>query len=457
MRGERIGRLCRFLKIAALSVAGLAAILAVAYFVLGSIASARVAEARKRWAEAGLPITDFARKYPVQEDSAEALALDSDALKLGFSLRETGDNIVQKENAKAWNLVSVPVNDYLKILESPEPPLAPPPEAVARFISENSATISDIRERLNHEAPKWKMDLGNGYSSQVPNVVGQFALAKLISADCLSARFAGDNKRANEDADAVWRLSGGLAQRPELISQLIVIAMRKILLAELRTLQDAPAVWIDRLNSWNPRESLITSYQHDASLLDGGFKETQLEMIRGKHLSWKDRAMAPFSLVYVRFCIAGAENIFLDSLQRLRKCDICDSDDKIQEAGRLDENEIPRWNVIARIGLPDLTDVWLRAKYIRIQTELTTKILEIKAARAAGGAWPAQAPGIEKSFCANEHWVYSVDRNGWMSLAYSGAEPGKNVVKGFRPPQEYKEGPLAGEGARGRAPRSRRI
>ncbi len=419
------------------------AAMALVLLILLPVSADKERAAEKRWADAGLPISDFAKKYPVQEDSHEALALEAEALQLGFSLRSTGSNIVSRENANAWNSIREALNDYLRILESPEPPLAWPPEALARFLSSNGATISDLRERLNRATPLWKMDVGKGYAFPIPNLLGQFDLAKLLSADCLAARAGGDNDRALKDADAIWRLSDGLVQRPELISQLIAIAIRKTDLAELRTLQDAPSVWSDRLTSWNPRKNLETSYQHEASMMNDSFKALRLGTPYGQCPSWKDRVMAPFSLIYARFCVAGVENIFLDSLRHMQETDICSRDEVFQRIGELDEKEIPRWNVIAKVGVPNLTDAWLRVKYLRIQIELTQKVLELKATRSANGAWPVQVPGIEKSFCPQEHWTYTVMPDGTMSIAYSGTPPGEKVVKGFRPPQEYEEGPPA--------------
>ena len=54
-----------------------------------------------------------------------------------------------------------------------------------------------------------------------------------------------------------------------------------------------------------------------------------------------------------------------------------------------------------------------------MEIEFTEKVLQLKKLRAAGGRWPSHVPGIESSKAVVGRWIYSVDAEGRMSLAFS--------------------------------------
>lgn len=419
----------------------IAAAVALAYLILLPVAASKERAVAKRWADTGLPIADFIAKCPVQEDSPAAVALDASALKLGFSLRTNDAKSVPASRAKAWEAVSALAGKYPQLLESPQPPMAAPPEPLARFLSENAAVIQDIREKLHAEVPRWRMDLRKGFGYELPNLLGQLDLTRVLVSDCLAARAVGENARALDDLDAAWRLSEGLSERPELISQLIVIAMRKILVVAIRSLDGAPPIWQERLRSWNPERGLVSSFQAEASMWGAVLNNKNLDWTLGRDPSMLSRFQETLGRPYLRLSMASTQECELHMVQIFLKTGLCASEEAINHAGESSLEEIPRWNIIGGIAIPNLSNAWLRVKYLRIQMELTQKVLELKTVRDAHGAWPVQVPGIEKSFCPQEHWTYTVMPDGTMSIAYSGTPPGEKVVKGFRPPQEYKEGP----------------
>jgi hypothetical protein len=451
-RGGNIWK--RVLKGAAWTVGIIVAVVALAYLILLPVAASRERAVTKRWADAGLPIAGFIEKYPAQEDSPAALALDAATMKLGISLKSAPMEMpvppgakVKKEaapkaalQATGWKAVANEAADYYKTLESPQPPLAAPPEALARFLSENAPVIQDIREQLAAEVPEWHMNLGKRFAWVLPNLLGHMELTRLLVADCIAARAAGENGRALQDAEAIWRLSDGLAHRPELISELIVIAERRMLMAALRPLDNPPPIWQERLKSWDPEQGLVSSFQAEAAMWGLPPGSEDVTRVLGKEPTPLSRLEDAIGRPYLRLSMASIQECALDMVQGFQKVGLCASEEAINKAGELSLKGIPRWNIIGRIAVPDLSNAWCRVKYLRIQMELTQKVLDIKAARDAQGAWPAQVPGIEKSFCPRERWIYTVTPDGVMSIAYSGAPPSKDAVKGFRPPQEYKEG-----------------
>jgi hypothetical protein len=264
----------------------------------------------------------------------------------------------------------------------------------------------------------------------------------------LAAHAAGQDAAALEDVDAVWNLSEGLSERPELISQYVVIAVRKMAVVALRKLDGVPARWTERLKGWDPEKGMLDAHRFEAAVMGTIAGEKDFGLVFGGSPPLLEGPVQTTILrPYVRLCVAGTQELELNVVERILKAGLCQADEAILKAADLREEEIPSWNIIARIALPNLGNAWVRLRYLRIQTELTQKVLALKAQRSAGGGWPPAPGGIETSFCPGARWSYSATPDGGMSLAYSSPTPARDL-RTFTPVHEYREAAPAAKGGK---------
>jgi hypothetical protein len=94
--------------------------------------------------------------------------------------------------------------------------------------------------------------------------------------------------------------------------------------------------------------------------------------------------------------------------------------DAMKAADERAKNEIGRWNVM-RLALPSVAGFWTAVDRAHFHRELTAKVLELKALRAAspGRSWPKKVPGIESSTCPGNRWTYVVSADGGAVLTAS--------------------------------------
>lgn len=416
------------------------------YLILAQIAGSRGDLARTRWAEAGLPITEMATVYPTQEDSPAALELDACCARLGISLR-TNDpekKAPEPEGGSPWAATRGEFVTYLGELEKAEPATPAPPEPVSAFLSQHAATLQEIRDRLARGGIRWSMHIERGFAAEIPSLLGHLDLTRLLLADTLAEHAGGRDAKALADIQAAWDLSSVIEPRPELISQFVCIAMRTMSTVALRKLDGAPAEWDARLASWDPEAGILRSYAMEAYAMGTVGDAPSLREVLGTEPrgGFGDRLTTFLGRPFIRLCLADTQRLLLDEVQLAQKLGPCAPDSEYLSLSSKVLPTVPRWNLIAAIALPNLS-AYGRVKHLRIQLELTRKVLALKAARANSGKWPPPDESMAQSFCPGERWVYEVTPDGGMSLTFSGPPAAKELVR--TPfPQEYREEPPKG-------------
>jgi hypothetical protein len=259
---------------------------------------------------------------------------------------------------------------------------------------------------------------------------------KTLAAQALWALERGEERLAAEDLEASWKLHDALADRPEMISAIVDMALLRYQAGVLRKLPNAPPAWRERLRTVDPRAQLLRGYKLEAcAILEAGSSSSWTRLMTsdpGVHHG----IVARVSQGYVRLCAAQGADKLLDMVELLQASDPCAADTK----GRVDQivQGIPKWNFFARIALPNLTTSWRRADRMKLDLELTEKLLQAREARDLnGGRWPAALPGLDVSPCAGERWTYELTPER-VTLAFSGdvqVETGKSPVL----PRTYEE------------------
>jgi len=422
---------------------GFLALVAATYVVLHLLAGRSEKKVNAAWSAAGLPLEGLLASVPDHPDSAAAKALTVSAGKLGIVLDtvDPAKSAVDAKSQEAWRNVKNTVTAANQVLESAEPTSAPVPELLQTFLQEKAPVLEEIRAGLRAEVPAWRSDISKGYRAEIPPLLGQLDLCRLFLADSQACLARGDQGLAAQDVDAVWRLSEGLAGRPELISQLVAMSMRRMAVVAVRHLDAPSPEWESRLAAYDPALGILTSFRCEAALMGTVADEPEIGgVLSSSPKGFGGRLQTALVRPYLRLCCAGAQDLLLQQIQRLRAAGPCAPDAVLLKTG-FAEADVPWWNFVARIALPNMGASWGRAKHIQIQSELSRKVIALKTARNAAGAWPPTIPGLETSFCTAEKYTYTVTPEGGAVLAFSGPKPSEEVMKGFKAPQEYREGP----------------
>jgi hypothetical protein len=211
--------------------------------------------------------------------------------------------------------------------------------------------------------------------------------------------------------------------------------------ATLRHLEGAPAFWRERLAAYDPDKTLRIPLRGEAYSMFYGVRlwGFPLRASSSDRPPLVDRVLTAAIKPYLRYCAADMGGLFLTEIQRLDALGPCASDAELNSISKGITADLPKWNLLVQVAYPNLGgSSRARPKQLKIQMELTDKVLQLRELKAQQGAWPKEAPGIEKSFCPKETWKYESTADGGMSLTFSGPPISKELVK--RPyPLEFKE------------------
>jgi hypothetical protein len=379
---------------------------AVVYGGLSVMATRREKAVRAKWAQAGRPLETFVATIPETKPNATAEALEDAANRLGLE---------RAKKKEPWTAIALPLTDYLNSeLEKDGPPVSAPPEVLAAFLRDQAPLITKARTALlEGPPPVWVERNKRLYESPLPNLLQIISLEKILAADALAALSRGDREAAMADLEAGWRLGDALGARPELISSLVTIGSLRYPVAVLRRVDGAGPAWRARLVAYSPRDCVARSYEFEtAAMLELGDMGSS-----GGPPTLLRRVGDLLGRPYLRLSFAGAADTVLEMVRIAEAAGPCPEGlgPKMVEA----IGAIPKWNVLAKIAVPNINPSWGRAYRFQLDLELTEKILILKEARDKnGGAWPEAVPDIESSACPNGAWSYtrSPDR---VTLVYN--------------------------------------
>lgn len=169
--------------------------------------------------------------------------------------------------------------------------IEPPPAEVSAFLASHEAQIDALRDQLLQHDLVWDLDVSNGFAAPIPNLLAHMHIARLLTARAY-ARGAANDARAWEDLRATARLGRSLEPRPELISQLIGLAIVRMVNAAAWKMPVADVPWLAELHAVDHRRLMMGAFQYETWMMwRHGEDETK---------SWKARIGKP----YTRWSIA---------------------------------------------------------------------------------------------------------------------------------------------------------
>lgn len=267
-----------------------------------------------------------------------------------------------------------------------EPAIHEPSSEIQAFLAAHEAEIDALRDHLLHGEPiAWEVDLSKDFDAPLPNLLGHMHVARLLSARAL-VRARGDDVRAGDDLHAVWRLTHSLESRPELISQLIVLAMTRMVNAVAWKLPVANVAWLDEMRKVDHRRLLLSGFQYDTWMMwRHGEKST-------KGVMWT------ITRPYERWSVADMTDHQRRIAEEVAATTACGFDGAAFSQHVAES--IPRWNTLAQIAIPNFGSVWQRAFRSVAEREAT-----MNAVRIAQGQ-----PIVAESVCSDGAWRFENDR-----------------------------------------------
>ncbi|MCC6128565.1 MAG: hypothetical protein IT186_01445 [Acidobacteria bacterium] len=223
----------------------------------------------------------------------------------------------------------------------------------------------------------WEFDHEKGEARPFVDLLGLLTWTRLLGLDALESARRGDYQRAAGSLEAAWRLRDAMAERPQMISAAIALAVEQEIESVLRLLDAPPAVWVERLRACD----------HEARVARALRGEVLFWVGLGHH-GW--RHLEPdgplrFPLFLDPLVRAGAPRIAAD----LEEAVATSTALKLPEA--TPERLTAIWDrrfgfldVLGRSAWPDLSDFAYRRLRVTLQHELTVLAIRIRRGEAVG-------------------------------------------------------------------------
>jgi hypothetical protein len=314
------------------------------------------------------------RRYPPQKtnDAARRMLALAKPLGIVFETRSGGDPDPLRKA----------IAEYLKAEHARgEAVIGEPPAEVTAFLAAHETEIDALRDHLLTHPIVWDRDIAKGFDGPLPNLLGHFNTVRLLTARAL-VRGRANDLAAWDDLHAAWRVEQTIAARPELISQLIALAItRMVNSAAWKLPPSAQAAWFEEVRQNDHRKLLLGAYQYEMWV-----------MWRHGEKATMNRAMAIFGTPYMRWAIVDMADRQRAAMQSFATMNVCNFEPR-------DEEDFPRWNVLAAIAIPG-DGAWAREFRSVVEREATTNAMRIAQGQ----------PIVAQSACSGGVWRFENDR-----------------------------------------------
>jgi len=272
------------------------------------------------------------------------------------------------------------------------------PEEVTKFLTEHAKRVDAIEALLLEGSEVvWDQDISAGFGSPLPRLNSHRNLQNVLLARALEEGRRGHLAEASKSLEASWVLNRSLVGRPELISQLVAMAIAWSQNGVLRALPDSPTSWGERVVARDLPSACLRAFQTEAYFMG--------------------RTLGPFSTPYTRLCVAGYSDQVRLTAAHLRDSDPCSLD--FTAIGRASVEALPKWNFIGRLGMPSLPPAWGSVASARLDGELTRLVMD--AQRHPDD--PSNSVPVPSRVCTGVSWTRMANTDGTRTVAAQPAQP----------------------------------
>lgn len=285
---------------------------------------------------------------------------------------------------------------------------APPPE-LADLLEKTRPALKDIGHVLaTEEAPVWEIDLEKTLEAPALTL-GHFELLRLLALTATEAVRTGRTEEALRVLEASWRLDGAVLERPDILSQMIGQAGLKSMAPVLRCLCSVPPIWQQRLAEIDLRTGILQALRLEGWLaLHAATSDYVWKTWQKDDESWWLKLPPRYARPIMRLVMLDHAEMMEDSVVEIEQRDLRTFDPKAFFEKHY--ATVPRWNIVARITVPDLYDAWVKAGRLELSLELTSRTLEVRRLLAEGteaekesvaGRFPSRVAGLS--------WIYHAE------------------------------------------------
>jgi hypothetical protein len=311
------------------------------------------------------PVESVPQRYPDHPMNASAQRLVALAGAAGIDLVPGAERRRMPIDA-----VAKEIHTYVEseMAHAGTAPVAPPPQPVVAYLARRDAVLNELQQHLiTAPVAEWPQKIAAADEAPLPNLMGQMQLVRVLVTTALL-------KRDWNALHAGWKLEQQLHSRPELISQLVGIAMVRMINAAARSMPLPEPAWMAELRARDYKRATLAALQAEswtAQQIYAGSGRTAGPYLR---MSWAD-----LNAGYIEAVGAMATG---------SECAVGGGD-----LGKRVVGNLAWWNQIGKMAVPNLGAAFHRVARLRVELEATEKLALAKQGRFDGrsrcsdGAW----------------------------------------------------------------------
>ncbi len=393
----------------------------------------------------------FLSQFPAVSPNVSAQQIDRIGAALGFSpnARYLEPVAIDQAAQSAFRNIDAGLSLFLQqqttLLSGP---LAPLPADLADYLSTYSGPIDETKQQiLQSDLPQWEMNLEAMFDPHYPSpgFFNVLYLQKLILLSAIEEHHQGQTEQMLLTMDASWRLNQAIAQRPDLVSQLlssIILAQQASL---LRHFKQVPDYWQNRLASQSPQQAILTGLQFETWLKYKISQSTWSARRKPGSSARQSGLLGPSrsgsTLVASLSDWFSAQSYFkLESIKAaktthtalswLATTDVC-SMPQIAVERQLRKLQADLGEQETAFSSATIARRWRSAGDRALTLELSQHVIAAKQLRAEQGTWPTHLLNLDSRVCSGERWVYELTEDR-ITLSLS-----KQLITGSAVPLRY--------------------
>jgi hypothetical protein len=383
-----------------------------AILISNSIKEKRVSD---DWAKEFVSLESFPERFPTTKANQSALELEKLSAELGIDLApKKASNRARPSSAKEKLLkdlskeIKAVLNKRLTEGISSDFRIS---EELQKYLAANENNFSQIVDyTLNHEPAKWEIDISKHIHAPIPNLVGQIDLQNLLNLRAVQFFQQSRTNDAEKALEASWKINQQLFDRPETIPYLVGVNIFRTQAGNLRQIPVEYATWHSRLTDSKIHDQFWTVFESDVWTVLKAAKEGALLDQEHEKPTVINQIWAP----YARSMTLDYAKVMLQFLTDLKRRDPC-LPKKIQK--NIDKELFSQWNLVWRGAFIDPGRWWNREARLRLDLELTDKVLQIKEALHKTNS-TQQNETMKSDICPGENWTYVRDNDSY-SISFS--------------------------------------
>jgi hypothetical protein len=375
-----------------------------------------------------------------KEPNASAIELESFLARFGAgsnSLSEISPEVeaIRKNNSDGWQAIIEDIRNYSDTQETKtEDNIDQIPDELKSYLTQHSDQIDLVVNHLNvNELPVWGITYLSenklpDFTMALPSFLNLVNFQRLLVLSAIDKSQAGRHVDAMETLSASLKLTATIAQRPDLISQLVAIIGINIHAKNIIKLDRISSDWANNIAIPNLQKLMVNSLKIETFSVTETFRKNSILHIKFAFFGEDEESFtAPFEvlqrLFQQPFLHLAANNYFQRMMQHIEQISSFSAEQfcSLKTNFNLDNSRLDPipWNPLLR-DYQSYTNQLFKANKALLRWELTKKIIQIKEQVIQTGAFPSQITGIETShICPDLSWDYRVTSDGEMSISLS--------------------------------------